>query len=71
MSGKPVHPTTATIDKLFLELSQFTGARSGRELALEARCEYLLGMLDKLMKADSPKKRRRIIREIKLAEVFL
>lgn len=68
---KPVAPTTTIIDKLFLELSQFSQARTARELALEARCAELRELLDKLMKADSSKQRRRIIREIKLMEVFL
>ena len=71
MSHKPVEPTTTQIDKLFLELSQFSSAKTSRELALEARCDQYREMLDKLIKAGSPKQRRRIIREIKLLEVFL
>jgi len=68
---KTVEPTTTQIDKLFLELAQFTAAKTGRELALEARCAEYREMLDKLIKAGSPKQRRRIIREIKLMELFL
>ena len=71
MSHNPVKPTTTQIDKLFLELAQFTQAKTGRELALESMCAVYRDVLDKLIKAESTKHRRRIIREIKLMEVFL
>lgn len=38
---------TEIIDKLFLELSQFTGAKTDRELYFEAQCErWKKGIID-------------------------
>jgi len=36
---------TETIDKLFLELSQFSKAKTGREIQLEKRVELLTDLL--------------------------
>ena len=40
-------PETETLDKLFLELSQFTKARTGREINLTAAYDAMASKLDK------------------------
>ncbi|MCI5045463.1 MAG: hypothetical protein MRY72_12260 [Aquisalinus sp.] len=37
---------TETLDKLYLEWSQYTGARTGREIALAGALEQLLNYFD-------------------------
>jgi hypothetical protein len=41
-------PTTETIDRLFLELSQFTRAKTGRELAFHVALIKAIAALDDL-----------------------
>lgn len=53
---------TETMDRLYLEISQFTGARTGREIALQARVDELVGRLEtteaKFVTSDSEKLRK-------------
>ena len=46
MSGKFI--ATECIDRLFLELSQFTRAATGKELELQAKCDRLEEALESL-----------------------
>ena len=52
---------TETMDRLYLEISQFTSARTGREIALQARVDELVGRLEtaeaKMASSDTEKLR--------------
>ena len=48
VTPKPSTPDTSTIDKLFLELSQFTQATTGKEIAYQTRIIALLDIIEKL-----------------------